>query len=334
MNKYLLIIIGIALFLVIGRVLTNNIEKEQLKKPMPHKWEFASIDTMKYSRDIAREKANDPKFDIVIERMVSDIAATGATHVAIATPYDPEFIPFLTRWVKAARRNNINVWFRGNFSGWEGWFDHPKINRDIHQQQLVAFIEENQKLFNDGDIFSPCPECENGGPGDPRLTGDVDGYRKFLIAETDIASKAFKEIGVNVSANYHSMNGDVARLIMDKETTRKLGGVVVIDHYVKTPDILVADIKDLASKSGGKIILGEFGAPIPDIHGSMTEEEQAEWINEALIRLEKTPEFVGVNYWVNTGGSTELWDSDGNKKKAVDVVTYFYTTLTTKKNTK
>ena len=88
-------------------------------------WEIQSIDTMKYSRDMARERNKDMVFEKIIESVVEKIASTGATHVAIGTPYDEEFLPFLQTWVIAARKENLNVWFRGNFSGWEGWFDYP-----------------------------------------------------------------------------------------------------------------------------------------------------------------------------------------------------------------
>jgi len=70
-------------------------------------WQIQSVDTMKYSRDIAREKLDDPTFDSIIDRQVKDIAATGATHVAVGTPYDEEFVPFLTRWVNAARKYKL-----------------------------------------------------------------------------------------------------------------------------------------------------------------------------------------------------------------------------------
>src|SRR3989339_935814 len=66
-------------------------------------WEFQSIDTMKYSRDLAREKLNNQEFDQVINQQVANIASAGASHVGIATPYDEEFFPFLKRWVDAAR---------------------------------------------------------------------------------------------------------------------------------------------------------------------------------------------------------------------------------------
>src|SRR3972149_11347222 len=90
-------------------------------------FQVQSIDTMKYSRDVAREKLKDFSYDKEIETQVKNIAETGASHVAIATPYDDEFLPFLRRWVKAAREKGLNVWFRGNFSGWENWFDYEKF---------------------------------------------------------------------------------------------------------------------------------------------------------------------------------------------------------------
>ncbi|MDP3888564.1 MAG: hypothetical protein Q8Q24_00825, partial [bacterium] len=111
---------------------TNNVRTLVSPVPQKHIMEFKSIDTMKYSRDIAREKLNDPSFDKVIDTQVKNIADTGATHVAIATPYDEEFLPILKRWVSSARKYNLKVWFRGNWSGWEGWFDYPKIDRSTH----------------------------------------------------------------------------------------------------------------------------------------------------------------------------------------------------------
>ncbi|MBI4136985.1 hypothetical protein HY469_02890 [Candidatus Roizmanbacteria bacterium] len=287
-------------------------------------WDVQSIDTMKYSRDLSREKLQDPTFDAVIDQQMKHIAETGATHVAIATPYDEEFLPILKRWVAAARTYNLNVWYRGNWSGWERWFGYPSITRDEHAEKTHAFIIENPGLFIDGDIFTACPECENGGPGDPRLTADVFGHRQFLINEYELTKQAFEEIDVRVISNYISMNGDVARLVMDRETTQALDDIVVIDHYVSAPEQLVADIQEIAEKSGGHVVLGEFGAPIGDIHGSMTEEQQAAWLNETLERLAREDKVVGLNYWVNVGGSTQLWNEAGEPSKAVSVLGLYF----------
>jgi hypothetical protein len=283
-----------------------------------------SIDTMKYSRDLAREKRDDPAFDVVINQQISAIAKTGATHVAIGTPYDEEFVPFLSRWVQAARREKLHVWFRGNFSGWEGWFDYPPLTANEHIVSISAFIARHQNLFEDGDVFTPCSECENGKLGDPRQTGKVDEYRAFLITEHNVAKDVFLKNNKKIKSGYFSMNYDVASLIMDPATTTALDGIVVIDHYVLDPTKLQDDIKTIALKSGGKVVIGEFGAPIPDINGDMTGEEQKEWIKRALGNFQNNPHIIGVNYWVGTGGSTAVWNDDGTPKPAVAILSDFF----------
>ncbi|MCL4465200.1 MAG: hypothetical protein M1389_04085 [Chloroflexi bacterium] len=287
-------------------------------------WEFQSIDTMKSSRDLSREKLEDPSFDAVIEQQIADIADTGATHVGLATPYDEEFVPFLRRWVAAARKHGLKVWFRGNWSGWEGWFGYPPVSRQEHLQKTVRFIYTHPDLFQDGDVFSGCPECENGGPGDPRLTGDVAGHRRFLIQEYAMSREAFRRIGKRVAAIFNPMNGDVARLVMDKNTTRRLGGIVVIDHYVRSPQQLAADVREIARTTGGRIVLGEFGAPIPDIHGALSDGEQAAWVQSALDLLADVPEVAGINYWTNVGGSTELWIQPGKPRQAAAALKSYF----------
>lgn len=282
-----------------------------------------SIDTMKYSRDRARnEVTNVVRIDI--DQQIGRIAATGATHIAIATPYDEEFFPYMKMWVDMARAHGLHVWFRGNFSGWEKWFDYPKIDRETHTNNVIQFINAHPDMFQDGDIFTSCPECENGGPGDPRQNGDVDGHRQFLIHEYQEVKKAFARINKHVTANYYSMNGDVARLVMDHDTTAALDGIVTVDHYVASPDKLVADLKEMAAESGGKIVLGEFGAPIPDIHGDMTQTKQADWVESAYDQLYKMPEIAAVNYWVDRDGSSSAWSLDGTPRKVASVITKYY----------
>lgn len=304
-------------FLNVSKTVNNPTEKKTGVTKV------VSIDTMKYSRDLAREKLNDLSFDVTINKQVKEIADTGATHVAIGTPYDDEFTPFLKRWVKVGRKYNLHIWFRGNLSGWEKWFGYPPIDRGTHTKNIEKFILDNSDLFENGDIFGSCNECENGGPGDPRQTGDVTGFRDFLVNEYKATKNAFAKINKSVGSNYNSMNYDVANLVMDTQTTKDLGGLVVIDHYIANPDEYTIDIQSLAHKSGGEIILGEFGAPIPDIHGNMTDQEQAQWIFNVLGKVMPLKEVAGVNYWVSEGGSTELW-ANGNAKKAVGIIQHFY----------
>jgi len=280
---------------------------------------------MKYSRDKAREKAGDATYDVKIDNLLARIAETGATHVAIATPYDEEFLPFMRRWLTYARKHKLSVWFRGNFAGWEGWFDYSKMTKEEHLRKTKAFIESHPDLFEDGDIFTSCPECENGALGDPRMTGRVDEFKSFLKDSNSTARESFKIIGKKVTTNYFSMNGDVAKLIMTESFSKDLGSVVVIDHYVKSPEQLDSDIYEIAKLSGSKVVLGEFGAPIPDIHGNMSDAEQSQWLEKTMSLIVRNPNVIGVNYWTSEGSSTAIWEDSGKKRSAVDVLTKYYT---------
>ncbi len=321
---FLLIVITMADVYLLTKKLSSRPEPLSPLVKAVRVWQIKSVDTMKYSRDPSAAKLNDPTFDVVIDTQVKAVAQTGANTVAIATPYDDKFVPILTRWVNAARRNNLKVWFRGNFSAWEGWFGQDSnLTRDEHLKMMQSFIQKNPGLFADGDFFSPCPECENGGPGDPRK-GDVSGFRKFMIGEYKACEEEFKNIGKNVTCNLASMNLDVAKLVMDRETAKAMGGVVVIDHYVKSPQKLASDISDLEEKSQAKVFLGEMGAPIPDINGKLTDQEQADWLEAALLGVSKDPQVIGLNYWTSFGGSTAIFNNDSTPKPAAGVLTKYF----------
>ncbi len=321
--KLLIILFVVILFGFLFAILT----RPQLFEPEPlvNPWQFRAIDTMKYSRDVAGEKLNDPSYDQEIETEVKNIAATGATHVAIATPYDEQFLPFLKRWVEAARRHHLKVWFRGNWSNWEGWFGRErKMTFDEHTRKTVEFIKNHPELFENGDAFTGCPECENGAQGDPRMTGKVNEYRKFLIEQHVESEKAFQSIGKTVNTSLMSMNKDVADLIMDEATAKGVGGFVTIDHYVGEAKRVARDVNQIGEKTKAKVVLGEFGAPIPDLNGEMTEDQQAAWIDEALADLQKSPYLYGISYWVNKGGSTAIWNDNNTPKKAVNTLTKYF----------
>lgn len=295
-------------------------------KEKSHMFEVQSIDTMKYSRDMAGQILNDPHaFNKMIDGQMSLIANTGATHVAIDTPYDDHFIPVLTEWVTSARQHHLSVWFRGNFSGWEGWFNYSKIDRDTHKILLASFIQKNPTLFLDGDILTPCPECENGAAGDPRQTGDKDGYNAFLVEEKKIADSEFSKEGKLVTV-YTSMNADIAREIITPETAHALGGTILIDHYVNTNEKFTSDIASIPKKFSGKIGIGEMGAPVPDLNGDMTDSQQASYVQGMMDALYAQSDILPVvNYWVLTGGSTAIVNDDGSPKPAYKVLQKYFT---------
>lgn len=291
-------------------------------------WKVQAVDTMKNSRDLARNKEYQATIPPLLVKKASELKAT---HIVVDTPYDEEFYPVTYKWVQEARKNGLKVWFRGNFSGWEGWFDYPKFtNIDEHHKKTYAFITSHPELFEEGDIFTPAPEPENGIIEDPRGSDKKAViFNKFLVDSYNNCVKAINQIQKKVTCGYFSVNGDIARLIITKDTVEKTGGVIVIDHYVTDPIRFGNDIDYLYKKFSAKVVLGEFGAPIPGINRIVSEEEQARQIESFINELYKRKEYVeGVNYWVLDGGSTSLLKENRIAKKAFYTIASYYNPIT------
>ncbi len=325
MNKLSTFLLIISLSFLLGAIsfFFWETQKPQTQKD-PSSWHFTSVDTMKYSRDNARN----PKTIADIPFYVKSIADLNASYVAIGTPYDEEFYPFLKLWVKEARKNNLKVWFRGNFSSWEQWFDYPAF-ADIkeHHTLTAKFIENHPDLFEDGDIFTPVPEAENGGPGDPRgNAGKTVEFNHFIVDSYDNCVASFKLIHKDVKCGYFSTNGDIAKDIITEETVSKTGNVIVIDHYVNSAQKMSDDIDYLTNKfPGAKIVLGEFGAPIEDINGNMTEQEQADFVEQVLsVLVEHKTQVIGVNYWLISGGKTAVYNQDKTPRLLAEVIKIYF----------
>ncbi len=287
-------------------------------------WEICSIDTMKTSRDRAREQANNPEYDKAIQQQLTTIKNTGANYVAIGTPYDAEFLPYLKRWVDLARSTGLHVWFRGNWSSWEGWFEYPKtMTPQEHLEKTSKFIHDNPDLFADGDIFDACPECENAGPW-PRVASKA-AYNEFIVTQHSNTQQAFDSIGKKVRTDLPSIVGGHAKEVLMQDTLRDLNNVVSIDHYVKDVHNMEMYVNYFKDTFDTKVFVSEFGAPIPDINGEMTEEEQAMFVDSVLANLyAHNDAVVGLNYFTLYDGSTALLNTDESERKVYGVIKKYY----------
>ncbi len=302
-----------------------SLKPEVISKEQPEfLWQVRSVDTMKTSRDKARVRLYDLKFDGEIQKELLAIKDLGANYVAIDTPYDEEFLPYLKRWVNLARKTGLKVWFRGNWSNWEGWFDYPKnLAPERHHAKTAEFIETHPDLFEDEDIFDPCPECENAGFW--KQPDDNIKYNEFLRNQRIVLKNSFSKIKRQVYTNVFSIIGGRAKEVVDKQTLNALDNLVTIDHYIKNPSSMAEYIDYFSKNFHTKVLVGEFGAPIPDINGSMDENQQALFIDEVLRELYKNKTNVfGINYYVLTLGTTKLLNDDGTKRQAVEVVKNYF----------
>lgn len=292
----------------------------------PTLWKYQCIDTMKTSRDKARAWKNKKDVQEHIDREMTAIQEMGANCVAIATPYDEEFLHYLQLWVRSARSHNLHIWFRGNFSAWEGWFEYTK---GMSAEELFAetedFIQKNSDLFRDGDIFTAAPEAENGGPFEQVEKDEHEAFRKFLLMEYEISRNSFKKINKNVEVNWFSMNGGLAKRMMDQKTVDGIGRLVTIDHYIKTAPEMGQYIKYFRDNFKSQVAVGEFGAPIPEINGPMTDEEQSRFTEELFKELYIYKDDVhAINYWILYDGSTALLNDDLSWRPAAFVVQKYF----------
>ncbi|HSW88583.1 MAG TPA: carboxypeptidase-like regulatory domain-containing protein [Candidatus Saccharimonadales bacterium] len=313
-----LLLVCIAFF-VVNHILSQNSNPASL-------WKYQCIDTMKSSRDAARSEVFKKNALAEIAKEVTIIKKLGANCVAIDTPYDEEFVPFLQMWVMQAREEHLHIWFRGNFSSWEGWFNYPKgMTTKEHLQRTNNFILSHADLFQNGDIFTPAMEAENGWGNGYVPPNEYPLFRQFLIDEHTTAQKAFQQIGKNVITNWLSMSGGLAKNMLDEATISSLDDTVTIDHYVNNPEDMKNYVDYFSTKFHARVVIGEFGAPIPDINGTMTDQEQANFVKNIFYILYQEHENVfAVNYWTIKYSSTALVDINGTSKPVSTVLNQYY----------
>lgn len=286
-------------------------------------WDICAIDTMKTSRDKAKAELNNPGYDEDIKSQLKLIKQTGATYVTIGTPYDDQFLPYLKRWVTLARAEDLKVWFRGNWSNWEGWFDYPKnMTPKQHTDKTKKFITSHPELFEDGDIFDPCPECENSGLW-PQNAKNAD-YNKFVINQQKETTDAFKSTGKNVRV-FQSIIGGRAKDVLVKDSFNSLGNIIAIDHYVKSPEVMEEFINYFWQNSGTRSLVSEYGNPIPDLNGPQNDKDQAEFLKKILeVLYRNRSKVAGLNYWVLSEGTTSLINEDGSPRPAFFVLQEYF----------
>jgi hypothetical protein len=307
---------------------------------------------MKVSRDMGGqllESVVQEGTDKRITFMVKKVKEANANMIAYGTPYDKEFIPLLEVEIAEAEKAGIGVWLRGNFSGFQeerdangptghGWFNHPLLTSpDEHHTKTRQFILDNKHLFisNDGKsrvaIFSPAPEPENGLIGDPRTSPQTKQlFDEWLVDSYSNARRTLDEIGATDTKVIFSFNGDVAKILPDGFINDK--NPVLADHYIKDPQQYPADIQKLHDIYNAPVGLGEVGAPIPDIHGPMTEVEQAEYVRQVLTILADSEVLVPIiNYWhlwnpydVDQNTATSLLNADGTERQVYEVLREFF----------
>src|SRR5258708_9481021 len=210
--KITLIVLGGIISMLVGSALyLQHYHASSLSDPF-----FAAIDTMKVSRDTARQPLSEQE----ITKIVDASASLNANYITVDTQWD--YPGYMAEWIKAIRSTGRrHVWFRIAPNQWEDTNGSTGI---MTPAQYIAsereFILAHPSFFEPGDILDPCSEAEQGlywkatyGQGWTNNAPNVatSAYNAFLRQTTDVADATLQQNGINgVITTIRSVNSFVA----------------------------------------------------------------------------------------------------------------------------
>lgn len=288
-------------------------------------WELQSVDVMKYSKDVLCSPPTTTFVDAQLDKAV-DI---GANFVAVSGYYDEPScnstgaITTLTRWVEGARAHDLHVWFRFKNKAFEGDYSTTKSTSPDgmrHQKLMVDWIAAHANLIEEGDIFTPNAEPQNGGINGVtfcaasvcQFTGKAD-FNLWLRQTHTMADLAIKAQGfTNVKIGYYGFDGFIVAGLGNPDwqgqsqleaSTIAMMGNVAIDHYPETiGHTLEQDLPYIKTAIGSTtpIIISEYG-----YISSGTESARAAGVTAFMEDAAAEPNVDGFNYWHFGPGGNE-----------------------------
>jgi hypothetical protein len=276
---------------------------------------FASVDTMKVSRDTATRPLSKQE----ITKIVDIYASLNTNYITVDTQWD--YPDYMLQWINAIRLAKRHVWFRILPNQWENNNGSTGIMTPV--QYLASerkFIQAYPSFFQSGDILDPCSEAEQGlywkasyGQGwtnNAPNTATTD-YNLFLRQTTDVADAALHQNSRDgVITTIRSINSFFAShpSVLERATVEKFG-TITIDSYpdqdTLDPDVAVRarvdELKRIEALWHVPIVIGELGysnsIPVDDV-------TQRAVLRAEFSQLQSLPYLKGVNYWVGVGSST------------------------------
>ena len=303
----------------------------------PASWSIQSVSSMKETKD---RVCGQRSFEF-IQKWVDKAVELGANYVAIETPYDSpscgNSVAYTNLWVNAIRKSGLKVWHRHMPIAFEGIYNNTK-NPSIDYLTIISnYIKNNPLFFQEGDIFTPIPEPQNGGIYSVNYCSygicifkNAKDFNAWLRNAMDISESAFAQIGLGgkIKIGYYGFDGYIAwgdnnpdwDGILEDATVLKMGNIT-IDHYPEiVGDTMQNDLNELESRYPNiPIIIGEWGT----ITGNNTENQVIQSMGAA-----KRPSVVGFNYWhLGVGGHEELIKEDFTTKPQFDEVQSYFKRL-------
>lgn len=297
-------------------------------------WAIQSIDVMKDTKDTICGQ----KDDTYIKNIVSKAKELGANYVAISTPYDNpscgDATVYAKRWVDAIRAQGMHVWHRHMPLSFEGIYSVSKNNSSNYLDMISNYIKNNKDLFQDGDIFTPIPEPQNGGINGVTYCANgvcqfqsAASFNQWLRDAMTTSKNAFDSIGLhNVKIGYFGFDGFVAwgdqnpdwHGILEDSTVQQMGNIT-IDHY---PELVNETMDQSLTALQAKyphtpIVIGEWGT----VNNQNIDQEVQDTMSAA-----KKHGVVGFNYWQfgPSGSGEQLINTDFTDRSSFQKVESFF----------
>lgn len=276
---------------------------------------FASIDTMKSSRDTETHPLSQREITNIVELS----ASLNTNYITVDTLWD--YPDYMQQWIDAIRATGRHVWFRGHPNQWENDNNTPGImNPKQYEATEQEFILQHAAFFRPGDIFDACSEPEEGhywkATYHSQWTSHAPNtatreFNTFLRDTTDIADAALHQKGIHgVITTIRSINSFFATHPEDLEqSTINKFGYITVDSY---PDQFTTDpataanarLRELQTIENiwhVSIVIGEMGYS----NGVNVDDAKQQAVLKAeLDALASFPYLVGINYWVGAGTDT------------------------------
>lgn len=318
-----------------------------------------SIDVMKWSKDVL---CNHPSTSTV-NAQLDKIVEAGATHVSISSFYDTQTLsgcqiaPLRHKWVTLAREHNLKIWLRMHTLSWQGNYSQPKSTNpdgNRHLRIMQHWLEDNPTFFQEGDIFSPFAEIQNGG---------INGFTFCESSICQFSSRADfnnyiqrlqiilpEYLPAGVQYGWYGFDGFVVfggsnsfwrglcsvtpyQCGLEQDTITAMN-MIVMDHYPPNDDMAV-EITDFHTAVGSTtmaLVIGEYGT-LTAADDATRESRMNTFIDTLTASAATTT--IGFNYWhlgpgtgeglVNESGQSGV---PGTNRPNFDILQEYFETAT------
>jgi hypothetical protein len=300
----------------------------------PASWSIQSVSSMKETKD----RICSQRDRIFVEKWVDTAIDLGVNYIAVETPYDNPLcgsaVEYTRLWTDVIHSKGLHVWHRHMPLSFEGIYDVTKNNVSDYLDIISTYIKTNPSFFQEGDIFTPIPEPQNGGiQGITYCASSVcqfngaAAFNSWLRNAMNTSEQAFGTIGLGgkIKIGYFGFDGFVAwgdnnpdwHGILEDTTISQMGNIT-IDHYPQlVGDTMENDLNELQTRYPNiDIVIGEWGTVTPD--------NQEQQVIDTMSAA-KRPHVIGFNYWhMGMGGNEALINDDFSKRAQFDEVQSFF----------